>query len=301
MVFPPSVGNAESGAFARAGRETRMMSTRSGRSALALLVAVGAAVSGAAAAAEMTIHTTYSIAISGFPIGKADANTRIQGSGYSVSINGFTSGLTRIVSDATAQMESFGRVSGRHVMSGGYTLESKENGESTNVRMKLNSGSVTSVSASPPLKYRPNRVPVTASTLQNVVDPVSAFIVPAGPGAVDGPAACNRTVKVFDGWSRFDIRLSFKENRKAEGDTGPASKTLFVCAARFVPVAGHVPDAQSVKFMTENRNLEIWLASVTGTEILIPYRIQVGTMSGELTVRATSISTGEKVTKASAQ
>jgi len=257
------------------------------------------AFSAAAAAASATITASYSIAIAGIPVGKAQATSRFQGSTYSLSLTGSTSGVSRIFSDTSAKIESSGQVNGKQMLASRYTMETTENGSIAHVAVRLSSGSVLTVAAVPPLPNRPGRIPVSEAHLQNIVDPISALIFPSG-GSTDGQAACARTARVFDGWSRFDVRLSYRETRTLEGDTGAAAKSAFVCAARFVPVAGHIPDSDSVKFMSENKNIEIWLAQVGTTEFLIPYRIQIGTMIGDLTIRATSIALAPNLTRASA-
>ena len=144
-----------------------------------------------------------------------------------------------------------------------YTLDTSENGETTHVRMAMSGGRVTSLSAVPDLSPDPHRVPVTAKAKTSVVDPVSAFVVPtAVPDLTDGTAACNRVVPIFDGWQRFDLHLFFKERRTVSGEFGAYSGPVFICGARYVAVAGHIPDRDSVRFMEENRNLEVWLAPV---------------------------------------
>jgi len=52
-----------------------------------------------------------------------------------------------------------------------------------------------------------------------------------------GPAACERVVPVFDGWTRFDIGMSYKETRQVhmKGYSG----LVAVCAVRYTPISGH--------------------------------------------------------------
>ena len=83
-------------------------------------------------------------------------------------------------------------------------------------------------------------IPVTASNKTNVVDPLSAFLVPLDqPGVPIGHRACNRTVRVFDGWTRYDVQLYYKETKAIDGGSDTYSGRIIVCGARYVPVAGH--------------------------------------------------------------
>ena len=102
----------------------------------------------------------------------------------------------------------------------------------------------------------------------------------AAPGTGDpiGPAACNRTLPLFDGGVRFDITLAFTGVRQVKGPgyAGPVA----VCSARYKPIAGHRPDRPATKFMTNNKEMEVWLAPVGGTHFVVPYRISILTMIG---------------------
>jgi hypothetical protein len=88
---------------------------------------------------------------------------------------------------------------------------------------------------------------------------------------------------VFDGWQRFDIRLAYRETKVvSSGFTGD----VVVCSARYVPIAGHRPSREAVTYMARNERLEIWMAPVEGTRMMVPYRILIGTQIGDLIVAA---------------
>ena len=147
----------------------------------------------------------------------------------------------------------------------------------------MRGGAIVGLQAIPNLPRVDDRVPLTAQSRQNVVDPVGAFVVAMDKPSdtPDGNRACNRVVHVFDGWKRFDIRLSYKETRNGDGD----GKVL-VCAARYVPVAGHRTSDDDVSYMAGNHRLEIWLSPVPGTRYLVPSRILIGTKVGDLVINA---------------
>ncbi|ODN69873.1 DUF3108 domain-containing protein [Methylobrevis pamukkalensis] len=131
-------------------------------------------------------------------------------------------------------------------------------------------------------------MPITAASKRNVVDPLSAVVIPVRSGAdATGKAACDRTLPIFDGWTRYDIKLSYKEKQevKTEGYTGPA----VVCQARWVPVSGHRANKKSTQFMKDNRDLEMWLVPASGGKVMLPYRIAVKTMRGMLIVQASRL------------
>ena len=53
-----------------------------------------------------------------------------------------------------------------------------------------------------------------------------------------------------------------------------------------MPIAGHRPARKSVQYMTDNKRIEIWLAPVAGTTVMVPYRIIIGTKAGDLVISA---------------
>ena len=90
--------------------------------------------------------------------------------------------------------------------------------------MALDGGSVQAVEIAPPIDAKPDRVPLTDAHRRNVVDPLSAFLMPvSGKGGLT--AACNRTLPIFDGAARYDIKLSHSGTRevKMEGYSGPVA------------------------------------------------------------------------------
>ena len=121
---------------------------------------------------------------------------------------------------------------------------------------------------------------------RNIVDPVGAYVVPAPKsGPPLSAAACNRTLPIFDGYTRFDLHLSYAGEKtvKAKGYSG----SVAVCSVRYVPIAGHRKDRPATKFMAENRDVQIWLAPVAGLPLLAPYRVSIKTMVGVLDIEAT--------------
>jgi hypothetical protein len=150
--------------------------------------------------------------------------------------------------------------------------------------MGLSSGNVAALDIAPPLEAKADRVPLRDAHKRGVVDPVSALLMPAAAANPLDPANCDRTIPVFDGAARFDIVLTYGETRTVEksGYKGP----VIVCNARYVPIAGHRSTRPSTKFMEENKDMQVWLAPVAGTRMLLPLRIAVRTMIGMSVVEA---------------
>ena len=128
----------------------------------------------------------------------------------------------------------------------------------------------------------PDRVPLTPAHRQGVIDPISALLVPIN-GAYDVLAAdvCQRTLPVFDGRRRYDLKLTFKRMDSVKAESGYAGPAV-VCGIAFQPHAGHRASSTLVKYLSEGRDIELWLAPVSGTRVLAPFRASVASMLGNL-------------------
>lgn len=272
---------------------------KAGLGMLVALVVVNAG--GRAFAVEAgSFSASYGITISGIPIGGAEASSHFDGRRYTLTINGFTSGISRLVSDGTANLASNGSISGSRVLASSYRLDTQESGYVTTIDMKMSGGSVMSVKTIPDPQLAKDRVPLSSGDKQNIVDPLSALIIPApGVAKMTAEEACDRTVHIFDGFQRFDVKMSFKKQRDVSGTDGSYSGPVYVCAARFVPLAGHVPSR--VKSLANNKSIEIWLAPVADMSLLVPYNIQLAIPLGVLSVRANRLMIGNGNQRAAAE
>lgn len=249
-----------------------------------------------------TFKAGYVISLGGIVVGHASAESRFSGNGYAAAIKGSTGGVSRLVTDASAKLAGTGRILGTRILPASYDLDTKENGLATRVRMAMQGGSITNVVAVPGLAPAEDRIPLTPGHKANVLDPIGAFMIPIDrPGIPSGHRACNRTVKVFDGWTRFDVQLYYKETKAVDGSSGSYAGRVIVCGARFVPVAGHRPSRDAIRSMANNRRLEVWLAQIKDMPLLVPYRIIIGTKMGDLIVHATRFSTDKPEQRAEAK
>lgn len=164
------------------------------------------------------------------------------------------------------------------------------------ISIAMSRGRVQQEEVDPPLPYRPDRVPLTAEHRKGVIDPISAVLMPqlskGGPGE---PGNCDRTLPVFEGTERFDIRLSYLRTeivKTLKGYEGPA----VVCRASYKAIAGHRQKG-SAQSMEKNRSIEAWLAPVEGTQMMAPWRVSFMTAFGMLVLEAaefTSSAAAEK-------
>jgi Protein of unknown function (DUF3108) len=228
---------------------------------------------------------TYDVSLIGLPIGAARIAADFTPKTYRIEASARLSGLATLVSNSRGAANGSGAIIDGRVAPAGYATIASNATMTRTVRMSLAGNAVTGIDISPPFEDKPDRVPVTDKDRKGIVDPVGAFVIPvAGRDQLVGPAACNRTIPIFDGYTRFNINLAYvgQRNVSAKGYSGPVA----VCSVRYQPIAGHRPDRPATKFMVDNKDLEVWLAPVESAHVLMPFRLSVRTMIGTAVVEA---------------
>jgi hypothetical protein len=249
-----------------------------------LFVAVAVTVAAAAPAfAQTRLVSQYSISIAGISIGRGELAADIDEDGYVAQGSGRASGFLRILVSGQAQVSARGRLLDGRPAPTTFSARLDDENEHSVIAMTFDNGGVKALDAESNLAVS-DRLPVTAEHRRNVSDPVSALLVPAAEGLA--PAACQRTLHIFDGQRRYDLVLTFKrvDTAKAAGFAG----SVVVCTVALKPIAGHKPGSALVKYLTGGRELELWLAPIADTRLLGPYRLSVANLIGDLVIAATS-------------
>ena len=250
-----------------------------------------------AQAAEM--EAVYTISIAGFSVGTADVKSSFNGSAYTIDLQARLTGLAGVLVSGRGAASASGTVSGMQVIPRAFAANSRSSQASRTVRMGLNNGAVAAVEIIPPLQEHDDAVPVQAAHKRGVVDPVSAFLMPATiRGNPSDPRNCERTIPVYDGAARFDIILSYAGTR--EFSRPGFSGEVLVCNARFRAISGHRPSRDAVRFMEENRDMAVWLAPFPANDSLVPMRIEVRTQIGMSVIEAGRVNFSQSPRRAAA-
>lgn len=235
------------------------------------------------------VRARYSVSLVGLHIGEVAAVGSLNPANYRVDLNAKLTGIAAMLSNVKMALASTGALRKGVVAPATFATTSANSHETRTVRMSLNAGTVKTVEIIPPWEDKDGRVPVTEAHKRNIVDPTSAFImaVPEDQPLV-GPAACNRTIPIYDGFIRFDVTLSFVGTRDVaiKGYSGPVS----VCAARYTPISGHKWDSRSARFMAQNREIEAWLAPVPRAHVVVPFHVALTTLMGGAVIDAVEFS-----------
>jgi uncharacterized protein DUF3108 len=235
-------------------------------------------------ASAADLYMKYKLYAVGLPIGSGVLSLDFGDGTYSIKADGKTAAFGRLVSDGNGAVEARGGVKGGVPQPESYAFNISSEDETGDISMQINGGKVGKVSVDPPQDRMNERIKVTAKHVKDVLDPLTAIVLPAPSGLV--PEACNRSLPLFDGKERYNVHLSFKSRRKASTSDGRFKGDVLVCRARYEPVAGHRPKRKAIQDLAKNKSLEVWLAPVGDKPYLIPLRASITVPFGSLVVQA---------------
>jgi hypothetical protein len=274
-----------------------LASWRSARSAILLLAALAVAPLGDAHA-QGKLDARYTASLAGITIGKGAWVIDITEDQFTAAASGMTTGLLRVFSSGQGTGASRGAIAGGQLVAASYGATLTADKRTEEVRMSLSAGAVKDVSVVPLLPPNPNTIPVTEAHRRGVTDPMTGSLVRVpGNGDLLAPEACLKSVAIFDGRMRYDLQMSYKRMEKVKAEKGYEGPVV-VCAVYFAPIAGYVPDRAAMKYLIALRDMELWLAPVMGTRVLVPFRFSVPTPLGLGVLEATQFNTTAQPPKA---
>jgi hypothetical protein len=258
------------------------------RSCALVLIAGLADLCGGTAQAQGRLDASYVVTLSGVPIGKGGWTIDIADDQYNATASGATSGLLRVFASGqgTSVVRGIVSAAGQPVPSS-YASKIIADKHIDDVRISFAGGVVKDYVADPPTMPTPDRVPLTDAHRRGVNDPMTASMVRvAGTGDTFVPEVCQRTIPVFDGRMRYDLQLAFKHLDRVSSERGYQG-TVVVCSVYFMPIAGHVPERSAIRYLVEQRDMELWFAPIAGTRLMVPYRASIPTPVGLGILQAT--------------
>jgi hypothetical protein len=247
--------------------------------ALALITAA----LGGQAHTESNLDASYTISFARIRVGDITATVVFGPSEYAMSARGRAGGLMKALIDGEASFTTRGTITDGHPVPTNFTSKIVSNAQTSDVTMVLDEGSVKELAATP--LSSSGRVPVTEANRQGIVDPLTAMLFTAAATGALSQEACWRTLPIFDGHQRYDLKLAFKRIDKVTADKGYAGPVV-VCSLHYEPIVGHIASNALVKYLSEGREMEIALAPVAGTRLLAPFRLSVVSMLANLVIEA---------------
>lgn len=241
------------------------------------------------------LDAQYTISFAGISVGKATWTVDIGPESYEAVASGGASGMVRAIASGEGTLTSRGAVKDGRPVPATFVSSITRDDDKSALRVTFEDGKAIDIVGSDPNHNR-TRVPVTDVHRQGVLDPIAALLLPAS-GAELGAAACQRTLHIFDGKHRFDLKLSFRRMDKVKADKGYAGPAV-VCTVVFEPIAGHRPESRLVKYLSDKRDIEAWYVPIAGAPVLAPFKLTIAGMLGNVVIQASEFGTGAPAQRA---
>jgi hypothetical protein len=265
-----------------------------------LLVSLSVAPAVSPALSQGKLDAQYTASLAGIPIGKGSWIIDIADSQYNAQASGKTTGLLRIFASGEGTSAAHGTLQAGRLVSSIYSSIIFAGKKKDETRLTTANGNVKDFSVDPKPDDDQERIPITEAHQHGILDPMTASLVRvAGNGDPLSPEACKQTTSIFDGRLRYDLQLVFKRMDKVTAEHGYAGPVL-VCAVYFTPVAGYIASRSAIKYLAKLREIEVWLAPIAGTRVLVPFRIEGPTPLGHAVLQATQFVSVASPTRASA-
>ena len=252
------------------------------KAAIAGIFATTLGQTGPALAENFSVLAKYNISFLGLPVGRMKNSMTVSGDNYTISGGARTSGAVAVVAGVRASFASKGKISKGAVIPASFNVDFKTKKKTGKIGLNYKNGSISAVSATPKIKYKPGSVPVEKAHLRNVLDPLSSLLFTVADSEIgNGVSICNRTVPLFDGKARINLKFSYKSKSRArvEGFSGD----VFHCAVRYQPVSGIRPNKKNIKFLKANRDMQVSVARIAGTNLYTLFGFNVATDKGRAT------------------
>ena len=230
-------------------------------------------------AAQRQHQTEYSIRLSGLPVATVSFRSEFTGSRYSISGRMHSAGLADIFAKTQGSTSVSGVVAQDKLRASSYSVSYQSGKRSRDVDVRFRNGNVVDAKLNPPRKRSDNWIPVSSRDMRSVLDPISGLIFPADA------KVCPKTLPIFDGESRMDIKLTAKGTRpfSTAGFEGEA----IVCGIRFIPKSGYRKGRDDVEYLRRLTTMEIWFAKAETVNVYAPVFVRIPTKLGPVTVSAT--------------
>lgn len=231
------------------------------------------------ASAKTQLQVSIPINWIGLGVATMDQTVTVDGSNYALSGKAKATKLASVVTKSRADWNASGRISGTRAVPNAHAYSFKSRKKKGNLALSFAGGNVRTINSTPPIRYKPDSVPVLPGHKKGVVDPVTALIFPVKNGAsADGAAVCNRTLPVFDGKARIDLVFSHKSSKRrvAKGFKG----MTHTCSVRYKPVSGVRMKSRTLNRMKRNRGVEVTMARVGNTDVFALFGFKVPTRQG---------------------
>lgn len=222
----------------------------------------------------------YTVSIYGLPIAQSRFNSTFDGDNFTIHGSLSSAGIARVFDSTRGTTTVSGTVGEEAVRPALYLMNYTSGKKRKKIEIRFSKGNVVKTENVPPPRKKGKWVELRRAHLSAVADPISATLLVAD----DPSELCSRTIRLYDGEMRADLKLSPAGSRRVSirGYSGEAT----VCNARFVPVSGYRADHDSIQYLKNESEISIAFAPIGATGVYAPVQASVGTEIGTLKIEA---------------
>ncbi len=253
---------------------------------LSLIPDVAAAADKPGEAWPATVHARYRLRFIGVDVGRIDVTSTAAAGRYAMSGTGKVTALLGAVKWSGSSSAS-GTIENGVAAPAAFSNQVTNSKKSWATEIRYNDRAAPEVTIMPPPgDPPPELVPLTPVHRTGALDPLSALMMLT---KADGRPPCARRLPIFDGKQRYDLVFSFKRmTRLPTAKENAGSEVAVVCRVTYEPIAGYLAN-EATKTHIANRDTEVVLRRIPGTEMLIPYSVTVTTAWGTASMMAEKI------------
>lgn len=225
----------------------------------------------------ITVQARYSLRYQGIEVGRLDINSNTTTKTYSLTGSSKVSVLFGAVSWSGSSSVS-GAIERGAPAPAAYSFNWRQNKKAGTIQIGFKDSVAAEVAVKPAPRIKSDTVPLTPAHKAGALDPMSAILMLT---KADSRPPCDRRVSVFDGKQRYDIVLTPKRQVRLASSSGGGGRpeAAHVCRIMYEPIAGH-RNNEDTKTYASNRDAEIVLRRIPGSEMLIPHSVTIPTSWG---------------------
>jgi hypothetical protein len=239
--------------------------------------------------AQSRLDAAYTITFARIRVGDITATAVFGDSEYTISAQAHAGGIMKVLVEGEGAFATGGAIKNGRPVAAHFTSKIVSNATTFDVKMVLDEGAVQELVVKPPAPAS-GIIPVSEANRRGIIDPLTAMLSSVRPGEGLSQEACQRTLPIFDGRERYDLKLAFKRTDNVAAEKGYAGPVV-VCSVHYEPIAGHRASAPLVKYLSESREMEVALAPAVGIHLLVPFRLSAASRIANLVIEASRFET----------
>lgn len=227
-----------------------------------------------AAPSPRNIEAGFTVYVGGFLLARGRYKARLEGDAYRLDVSVTTAGAPAALYEAEFNLLSEGDIAEARIRPRRYMSDARGTRYTRKVTLDYDGNGMPHLSATPP--YEPGDLTGTMPSQRIATqDPISAVLVPV----VGGGNPCDRSIPIFDGRRRYDLKLTDAGTTSVTPQSADVPAGVVVCNVRYVPLSP-VEKRKFTDMLRRNDDTKIWLAPFDGGRVYLPVRLQLRTPLG---------------------